>query len=81
MSQIFPLKVGDCFRTKNDQIRRITAIENGLVNYEQRGSKSHMPWAPGPNKSSLPTEAKFREQVKERVRCDWDADHHNQPPV
>jgi hypothetical protein len=81
MSQIIPLRVGDCFRTKNNQIRRITAIEDGLVNYEQRGSQSHMPWAPGPIKSALPTERQFREQVEERVRCDWDINHTNQTPV
>jgi hypothetical protein len=81
MSQILPLRIGDCFRTKNNQIRRITAIENGLVNYEARGAKSNMSWGPGSNRNSLPTEDEFREQVEERVRCDWDKDFTNQAPI
>lgn len=81
MSQRLLLNVGDCFRTRNNQIRRITAIENGLVDYEARGAKSNMPWGPGPNRNALPTEDKFREQVEERVRCDWDRDFTNQAPI
>ena len=69
-----------CFVTKTNQVRKVTEIVNGHVNYLSRGAKSNMSWDFGPSKSAWPSIDDFASEVDREVRCDWDKDHSESKP-
>jgi len=46
------VKIGRCFVTARNQVRRVIDITNDKVQYEARGSRSSDPWGPGSNLSN-----------------------------
>lgn len=76
---ISDIAVGKCFRTKNNQVRRVLEANGNDVVYESRGRK--LPpkgefWGP---KTTAKADT-FANDVEAEVDCNWDPDFQNQQP-
>ena len=73
------IEVGKCFVTISKQVRRVTEITDGKVDYEARGrsyKRGKESWSPsGVRRDQLPDKANFASQVERIVTCDWDPDY------
>ncbi len=65
------ITVGKCFATPGNQVRRVLAIEDGIVSYEARGPKMIKGRWPAQRRASI---EKFVAGVLKEVPCHYDPD-------